>query len=540
MSLYRSELRKHWPILIVITVIAVTLRLHAWGGYIGLDDGEYAKFAYEMAQGQSTIEPYSGPAVFPLRVGIIAPASWAFNVIGFSEWSLVIYPLLMSMAGLFTTYLCASVCFTHRTALIASALYAIIPLDIDNATVLLPDLPAAVYASIGITTLVVMMRASISSRWALFVGGCAVGLAFGMSWLCKESVSYFVLTCAVFFAMAIKQSPERGVFLWGGVGVGSLLILIGEMAVYHSNTGDWLFRLHEIERNYRQWENAFFTEGSDFGWPKGTSRMFALFKRLFVTGPAFVFANSYFLFVPLFGLVGCLYAWYWRDRTFLLPGIWLMTLFLMFNFSTSSFSSYSPLPLFNRYFYPILFPSVILTAGLLGRLMFSDGSVQNNGLQRERVFWGGLLSVFLLFMGGMGVYWEDRVGQPWTAEVRAVSKMVQPSTTLYADVLTIRGLEFFQQYPRQTNWVDFESLKSPEVVCAGSLVLVNPRYIAWLNKNGGMWLSKRSGYKSHDFYERAPETWKRIYEHAGVVLYEAQQLDSGCKKNTTTTLMQVD
>ena len=97
---------------------------------------------------------------------------------------------------------------------------------------------------------------------------------------------------------------------------------------------------------------------------------------------------------------------------------------------------------------------------------------------------------------------------------------VKPSSPFYSDILTLRMLEFFSGYPVQTSWIDFESINSTGELKPGSMVMVNKRYIAWLDKNGGMWLSKRSGYRKHEFYDHPPQTWRRIYESSNAVLYQ--------------------
>lgn len=519
MSSFVSDCQRSSAALLTIVGFAIALRAYFFGGYIGLDDGEYTKLAFQMAEGMSPVDGYNGPAVFPLRVGVIFPASLAFRVFGFGELSAVIYPFVLSIIGLFVSYICASVLFNHRVGLIAAALYAVTPLDVIGATQLLPDLPAALYASFGIAMIMILMRSPGGNNSILFCGGVFAGLAFGLSWLCKETVSYFVLTCTVFIIISFKSSIKSGVALWTGVVVGSLLILLGEMVVYRNVTGDWLFRFHEIERNYHQWENGFFSEGSDFGWPRGGSRTIALIKRIVLTGPAFILLNNQFMFLPLLGFIASIHAVYWRDRAFVIPSLWLLTLFLMFNCSSSSVASYSPLPLFNRYFYPILFPAILLTSGLLGKLIFHDDETEGS-IHGERRFWGAMVISFIVLSGGSHLYWQERAPSTWTSEVRAIRNIVKPSSSFYSDILTVRGLEFFSGYPAHTAWVDFEGVNSMEEMQPGSLVLVNRRYIGWLNKNGGMWLSKRSGYKKHEFYDHPPQSWKKIFENGNAVLYE--------------------
>jgi hypothetical protein len=292
------------------------------------------------------------------------------------------------------------------------------------------------------------------------------------------------------------------------------------MIAYYHVTGDFLFRFHEIERNYRLIENGFFTRGSDFGWRESESYARAVAKRLLIDGPALLLLQYDFLFVPLIGLIAVFHGWYSKDRRFLVPSLWLVTLLFMFNFSSTSLSSYMPLPLFHRYFYLAIFPAVLLAAGLLGRLVFERGEELQDDARRERRFWGLLVGIALLLSGGYYVQGALRSSpSAWAEEVRTLSSKIVPSSPLYADTLSLRGLEFFHGYPGRTEWKDLSSVGSADQIRPGSLVLVNRAYVEWLNRNAGMWLSPKTGYAHHALYENPPPLWKRIWQSENARLY---------------------
>src|SRR5688572_1130915 len=69
----------------LIAVAAAGVRAYLFRGYGGLDDGEYARFAALMADGRQYPANYEGPAVFPLRVGLILPAAIGFRMFGITE-----------------------------------------------------------------------------------------------------------------------------------------------------------------------------------------------------------------------------------------------------------------------------------------------------------------------------------------------------------------------------------------------------------------------------------------------------------------------
>ncbi len=517
-----SDRRAHFAALAAIMAMCTALRFMLFGGYAGLDDGEYARIAHWIVNGTFSLQEYGGPPVFPLRTGLVLPTALVFRAFGIGEWSMVLYPFALSVLALGLVYVCAAQFFGQRAGLVAVALLGLTPIELGSATKLLPDMPAAFFAALGVTSIVLLERRA-QRQATLFWGGCLAGISFGLSWLCKESITFLAPFCLAYMAVCIIRRGRSAVPLWAGVAVGSLGVLFGEMITYLVVTGDPLFRFHEIERNYRELENGFFTEGSDFGWQKGESYARALGKRLLVSGPALLLLDYSFLFLPLVGLIAALHGWYTKDKSFAIPSLWLVTLLVMFNFSSTSFSSYVPMALFHRYFYLIVFPSTVLAAGLIGKLLFQGDAASGDEVHRERRFWGVALAGALLLAGGYILQAALRSSpMAWASEVRHLSTAIRPSSPLYTDTLSIRGLEFMHGYPGATKWIDFKELKSPGEIPPGSLVLVNKAYIEWLNRNGGMWLSPRAGYQKHAFYEKPPASWKEIWRSENARMYKIE------------------
>ena len=514
--------RKQIVLFLGIIIVAIGMRIYCIRGFAGLDDAEYAKIAYQIVKGDYTTGTYQGPAVFPLRVGIIYPTVVSFRFFGVNEWGMILFPMLLSVLNLVLCFGCASMFFGNKAGLIAAVFWAILPADIGyNATRLLPDLPGAFFASLGIFVIFLLHRRERLNRHLVFLGGFLAGLFFGISWLCKESLAYFLPFCLVLLFIGFREDRGKTAALWSGVVVGSMGVLLLEMAAYRSATGDWLFRFHEIDRNYRQLSNGFFTEGSRFGWAVGESHLKAVLKRIFFDGPTAIFLNSQFLFLPLTGLLASFHALYRRDRSFLLPSLWLLTLCFMFNFSTTSFTSYTPLALFDRYLYPIYLPAIVTTAGLLTRLLFRDSSETIGEAGRERMFWGVTLALVLSMCGGYHTYQMIRGSgkvKAWTSEVRAASRLVPSGRVIYTDTIGKKGLEFFRKYADTEHVVDFEGMTTSQV-SRGSFVLTNKRYTEWLDINAGMWLSGPSGYRKPEFFSRVPSSWKVMFRTADGTLY---------------------
>jgi hypothetical protein len=507
-------------LLAIIVIAAAALRIYTFRGFVGLDDGEYVTLARQLAAGIPQTEAYGGPAVFPLRVGLTVPAAAALRTFGVGEWPMVLYPFVLSLALVALAYACASVLFDRRAGLLAAGLTAVMTWQVEAATTLLPDLPGTFFGAAGVTILFAALRADLRRRGALAAAGLAAGLAFGASWLCKESILYLVPFCAALMAITVRQHGRGVAWLWGGVAAGSIAVFAGEMAVYARLTGDPLFRLAETERNYVQNAKYFFTEGSRYGWASGESYARAVVHRIFVTGPTILLANRQALFMPLVALAAGVYAILRRDRAFLLPSLWLWSLALMFNFASSSLSAYTPLVLFHRYVLPVFFAATIVSAGFLSRLLVPPGPVAAAAPRGWRAL-GWAAAAVLIWVGSTEVYWAAKYRpRSWAADVRVLARTVQPDRPVLADTLTLRGLTFFTQYPATTAWHDFEELGRGAQIAPGTLVVVNHRYLTWLEVNGGLWGQRTRGYAKHAFYERAPDGWTVVWKGAEALVYE--------------------
>jgi hypothetical protein len=513
-------------LLAVILVLAAAIRIYAFRGYSGLDDAEYARFAYLLANGVPFPTEYTGPAVFPLRVGVIAPTAFFYEAFGVTEWTTVLYPFAISLAGIVLVYWCASLFFGAGAGVIAAGLLGAFYWDIDSATRLLPDLPGAFFATAGITVIAWAADRRRERPKGLLLAGVAAGLLLGVSWLCKETIAYLAPFCAVWLALMVRESGRPAIALWAGVAVGAGSILLGEAATYYATVGDPLFRLHEMERNYRQWPNGFFTEGSVFGWPRGMDYETALINRLFVSGPSRILFDPSSYSLPAIALGGTLIAWARGHRRFVVPGLWLASLAVMFNFASSSTTSYVPLALSHRYLYLETFPAVVLASGFLWTVIVT---FRDTGTGAWVARGAAALALAVICWGAVPTLYFGVVkrSDQWTSEVRHLDERVTPSTPVYADALSLRAFEFFDRYPATTRWIEFDDIASPDQIAPGSLVIVNARYLEWLQRNAGMWVNWPApgptdfsgGYRQHIFYKTPPASWQLIWSNDQTRVY---------------------
>src|SRR5262249_6456760 len=206
--------------------------------------------------------------------------------------------------------------FGHAAAAIASIVWVFLPMEIEIATMLYPEVPATAFMFLGIYCIYAARSDESIRPKAQLLYGLAGGLAFGASWLCRESVVSLVPSSLPLAAFALYTTRFKQLPVWGGIAIGSLAVLAGETVFYGINNGDWFYRLTVAHQNYRLYPQFFFIEGARFGFEQGMPFWKAVVKRLAIDGPALIFFTANFLFLPAFGAIAALYGWYRRDSRF--------------------------------------------------------------------------------------------------------------------------------------------------------------------------------------------------------------------------------
>ena len=510
----------YWVIsLLLIVVLATALRVKFYVGFVPTDDAEYAKIAYQMSQGEFDRASYDGPAVSPLRTGIVLPTALMFKLFGPSEWTMAAYPCLISILLVLLIFAFTASIFNPTAGLIAAFIWATMRYDFTFATSLRPDVPSMFYAFLGIYLIFLARRNSGLSRPASLLMGLISGLMFGFSWLCKESVVYFIPFCLILMIYDLKKGNTRHLSVWSGVCAGAVLVFGTETLYYYFKTDVWLFRLQEMERNYRQFPQWFYNEGSAHGWAEGASYMKAIIKRVIVDGPATIILNRSFNFIPFMGLIALVRSLCYRDNKYYYIGMLFFTLFIMFNFFTSSFTSYKPLPLLDRYFYPLCFIAVIALSGMISELLAPLMDKYDKIEGREKVFWGVLVSAVLIIISSydMLMTYRNR-GDTYSATERQLARKLSPQDVIYTDPQSIKGLEFFWKYPEKMNAVNYAGLNLDDKVPCNSYVLLNKTYTSWLSANPGMWLNI-NGFSIPQAIADSTGSWDNLWHKNNSTLF---------------------
>jgi hypothetical protein len=499
-------------LLLSILAFAILIRIICFRGYAGSDDGVYAELAHRIATGNFKIgETYTHVPAFPLRIGLLAPTALLFALVGPGQVAMVVYPFMLSLVGVVLVFLGARSCFGPRAGLIAAAIHSAVPGELFLSTMLLPDLAAALWANAGVFVLY------WGSAWPAWRGrvicGILAGLLFGLSWLCKESI-VCLFPFVVGYAIVLACRRRCTIVLTVIAALTFLVILTVESSVYYLHTHDFFYRIHETQRNYEVCKVLFFSEGGPYGWSPGCYAS-AVAKRVFLDGPRAIFVNPYLGFTTGAAGIAIVYGLFRRFRAFVFPALWFLSLATVLNFMSSTLQSYRPLVLYDRYLYPLLFPGVLLTAGLLD-VLIAPRQLRRHEAYRERFFWGCLVAVPVACACLAGIVYGAVKTRDLSSAEQTIAHMLTPSDPIYSDRATAMTLRFFWGFPEKTQTKTFEELAGHDPP-AGAHVVINKKRIDYA----------RAAYKRHfpEFCDEIPESWLRRWSGRGVELYKVPDQD---------------
>lgn len=511
---------RYWGVILCLIVLAaVALRIYWAAGFMPKDDAEFIRVAYQMLQGTFAHDRWEGPPVIPVRTGIVLPTAASIALFGLGEAPIAIYPLIMSVVMIVLIYVFAAKMFGHEAAVIASIIWIFLPIEIELATMLFPEGPATAFAFIGIYCIYIARRQETLGQREQLMYGLVGGLAFGASWLCKESVVYFAPFCLALILYDFSRSGFKKLPTWAGIASGSLAVLIGEMLVYWIINGDAVYRFTAMYKNYELYPEFFFTEGSRFGFESGTPYWKAVVKRVAIDGPALIFLTAHFLFLPSFGAIAALYGLYRRDDRFHFMAGLMLVLILMFDAFSVSLRDYQPLPLFSRYFYAICVPAVVLTGGLLAILLRPTGFGRVLRERPESVFWGGIVIFVLVAQTAWSTFRQARDHKgTWSAAERYLAGVLTPRDRIHTDVLSRNALEFFWRYPDVMNVSVYGNPGRQITVRCDEYVLRNHSYNGWLATNYGSYLTMQ-GFELPQVVGKPPANWRIQWTNGNATLF---------------------
>jgi hypothetical protein len=367
---------------------------------------------------------------------------------------------------------------------------------------------------------VIAMDVSSRRRW---LGAGLAGLCFGWSWMTYESVAYLVPPVALILLFSGRERTlKQRVQITLLIGMGSMFVLAGEMGFLWWRTGDLLYRLHATENNYEVCSEFFFVQSSTrFGWDEdGFSRI--IFERLFIDGPRQILLGRALGGITLLGLIAVVWSLVTKRRSLFIPGVWLVSLVVLFNFMTTSFESYKPLPIIPylaRYLSPLLFPSAVLCAGLISSLMLprKEGTRDRIGLSNGT---GGIIVLVLACGCALPGLLKYTMQDQFSIERKMVS-LLNEDDVLFTDMRSAGNIIFLRNgvlEERTRTTIPFEEI-APESLPPGAFILINDSMKQFLIEG--------FQYTPPPYFEATNPEWTLIWEKPQARIYQVGPSPSG-------------
>jgi 4-amino-4-deoxy-L-arabinose transferase-like glycosyltransferase len=328
-------------VLVGITSLALLLRIINFQGFLGGDDSTYIRDARLLAQGHFI----PGSNQWDVRLGIIAPTALALRLFGLHQWSIVLYPLCLSLLSLPLIYFLGKAFCCRQVGLLAALLLACFPQDIFYATSVYPDLPGAFWGALAVLLAYLSRAAAPPARRMGLAVGC--GLALAVSYLTWEAYVTFVPICllTLWGDRARDTSWKAGVIL-----ATPTCALAIESLVYWRLTGSPVFRLAALHHHTALLH--------------GTSLAHFLLRW-----PAVLLNPGYpqtFFYVLLFiwGIVRLQRRTVRLEERFLL--LWLLGTFALYAFAVVAIRPLmAVLEVEPRYLSGVVYPAIVLAASAL-------------------------------------------------------------------------------------------------------------------------------------------------------------------------------
>jgi len=395
-------------LLFIIVIIALSVRLIFFVGFIGSDDVVYAHIVHSIMAGT-----YGG-GIISYRVGLIYPVRFFFSLFGINDYSLALFPLLSSLASIVVVFYLGKLLFTERMGLVAALLLAFFPLDIIYATKLYSDIPVALWTGLSVLFFLMGERGPKEPRSIVYF--LSSGLCMGLGYITKLSgvlLILFFLTYVI-YKRRIKVSH---VYLI----LGFLVVFISENLVYHLwGSEQLLSRITTVSKSV--------TTSKIVTPPKLPQSSFLLYPWLMYI--SFSHFGFYFHFIS-FAAIYCIIK---KVKAAYAPLLWATSLFLYLEFG-----SWSPF----RYVVPQHVPRYLTLISMPVVLVLSAFYAGEKNLLRKKIV---LFSLVLLL--ATSLFFVQLINETDFKIRPILYKQVanylneQPKSTVYVPQLYKRVLEY--------------------------------------------------------------------------------------------------
>lgn len=376
-------MKSAWISLVLIILCAFVVRIFLFDGSVRCADA----FAYAQYARDITIGGYNLSQVkffYGFRYILLIPTALSYHLLGVSDISSSIFPLLCSILNIVAIFFIARRIFDVKIALIASILVVFYPLDIIYGSQLVPDCAIPFLSSLAVLCYVVGIDKTYRNwnyKVFLLLSGVFVGLAIS-----ARMTSIFLYGVFVIHQIAVRRKVIP--IFWMSLG---LMLPVGAEALYYYfSTGDMLFRIHQLAHL------SSLVKGPD---PKVFVSLWFYPKVMFgfdLTGLA-CYGFTWWLVIAGLFLAGLK-----KDKRVLFLLIWLVLPFLGLEFGTQSLKEMIPIIKDYRYLSLIEGPAIIIAAYFLVNL----GEFLSSKVNLQHV---SILAMLIIVIAGTNSYGAYRL-----------------------------------------------------------------------------------------------------------------------------------
>ena len=507
--LRRSELYG----LLAIVAVHVLLRAGFYQGILPSDPIFYVHYAQKIATGEFQLEYHH----FNTRFAVTLPVALFFKVFGINEFAVALWPSVCSLATLYLTFRLGMIFGGPKAGLLASALLAVLPLDIGMAMQLLPEpiMTAMLTTCVWCFYNGYHSQHPTRSRLWLVAGGLAL-------WCAYSAKILGVLLGPLLLVYALTKGFRLEKLIWFSLGF--LALLIPEYSFYFIKSGDLFFPFHAISMGVYESDPSVLVAHQNLNY-----RLLRALPSLTIY-PSLQFGIT-FCCIYFAAAYSCLS---WKKNLLLL--LWFGGLLAYNNFGSAMLTRYMVLPAVPRYLHPVMIPGLIILGMTLSKMAFSrsDLSGMLPGHQAIKIFGRvvivGVLSTSLFFatFGLRRSYLELSA-----IELGKLSPFLQANLqgTVYADEKDLSTLRFLLRDQANERLRRFPEPGVSDGLCdyvrrftADAKLLYNWRVLstdAWLFSPGQremlVELYEKGILRPHWAYWDKPGAW--FYKVAGLDLF---------------------
>jgi 4-amino-4-deoxy-L-arabinose transferase-like glycosyltransferase len=326
--------------LAAVVLLAVFLQSVFFVGVMPYDSSGYALRCVRIADGTFALDAKN--RLYVTRPLLLFPCGLAFRLLGPSDFSAGLYPMLCSLGTVVLTYLIGRRLFGNAAAALAASLLALCPQYVVFSTTLMPDVPLAFYMTLSVYLFLLGDSSASARRWVFFA---AAGLLLGAAWLVRENGVVLLLFYCLFLVVYRKRVSWAHALVF----VFAAVVFLIETIAYGVATGDCLYRV-----------------GSLLGGAPGGGPVLGASRTSLWLFPWNMFVGINECGLLFYLLVGAVvYALITKRRELWLVAMWFGVLYLYTHFGTWSIRTWRTGAQNMRYLMPALVPACLLVAAWL-------------------------------------------------------------------------------------------------------------------------------------------------------------------------------